>query len=531
MTRPIMYQGEYYPSADSLITDGNGRKTKGRIFADANGQYYTLDGNGNLMEAMPVNNLDEVVITPGNQNVVSDTWDSPLTLKVRKASPKERSVNQQRQALMRAAGYNVPNDGSWGSYQQTVWDNLATKPKEYDTTLTGFAEGIWDKLTGNDTYKTNPLDQGTVRTYDPNNVDWGKTRRSQNKVINALSGTWLPGLATAGLPTLASAALSAPIATAVTTSGGAVGGYAVNKASEALTGNDFGTNVAMHTPLTPGMGDMLNPGYVAGGMGAERRMLDALYNQVTPVSYANTNQFSEYGSKSKFEELGLAAKDFFTPKKIKTSTSDIPAWRQRIEDNITEPSSRGQALFRDDAWRLATRQKPREISIDGKPHTLYNKNQDGTYSYDFDYINKVRKDIGMPPLSNDILPLVPNNGRMQEGFNKGWSRDNFTTNGGTIGIDFTLPNDWNMNPKRYHPSQIILKQPYRIHDKWDLQALKEENASLIPAFSRWLTRHPNKVTNHIRNMDFLQAVGGNPFMLDMQVAPDVINTWKGATKK
>jgi len=79
MTRPIMYQGEYYPSADSLITDGNGRKTKGRIFADANGQYYTLDGNGNLMEAMPVNNLDEVTVTAQNKQVLPSLFDSYLT--------------------------------------------------------------------------------------------------------------------------------------------------------------------------------------------------------------------------------------------------------------------------------------------------------------------------------------------------------------------------------------------------------------------------------------------------------------------
>ena len=106
----------------------------------------------------------------------------------------------------------------------------------------------------------------------------------------------------------------------------------------------------------------------------------------------------------------------------------------------------------------------------------------------------------------------------------------FTTNGGVIGVDFTLPKGWNTDPNRVRPKQIILKEPYRIHDKWDLQFLKDENASFAPAFTRWLTRHPNKLTNYIRNMDALEAVGGNPFMLDMQVSPDIMFTRKVNTQ-
>ncbi len=62
-TRPIMFQGEYYPSADSVISDEYGNKTEGRIFADANGQYYTKDKSNNIFPVMPVENLDDVVIT------------------------------------------------------------------------------------------------------------------------------------------------------------------------------------------------------------------------------------------------------------------------------------------------------------------------------------------------------------------------------------------------------------------------------------------------------------------------------------
>lgn len=62
-TRPIMFQGEDYPSADSVISDEYGNKTEGRIFADANGQYYTKDRDNNVFPVMPVENLDDVVIT------------------------------------------------------------------------------------------------------------------------------------------------------------------------------------------------------------------------------------------------------------------------------------------------------------------------------------------------------------------------------------------------------------------------------------------------------------------------------------
>lgn len=515
-TRPIMYQGEWYPSADTVVSDDNGVERKGRMFTDSNGNYFTLDENGNAMEAMPIHQLEDTVVT------------API---IDAATKKQKENYLQRQAMMRAAGYNVPSDGSWDNQQEFLWNNLTTKSKEYDTTLSGLVEGLWDKATNNSTYRTNPTNPGYVRTYDPDNIDWEKTRRSQSKVVDALSGTWGPGLVMAGLPSLMGTAISAPIATAATMGGGTAGGWAVNKASEALTGRDFGTNVAMHTSLTPGMGEILNPGYVAGGYGTERRMLDALYNQVTPIGYGNNNTFSWIGGKNKAQELGLAVKDFFTPKRIRTSVDDIPAWRQRI-DFDSDVASRMPAKYtntlratvdlRDDAWRLAMRQQPRILDVDGSPHTLYNKNQDGTYSYDFDYIDKVRKNIGTIPLVKDRMRFS-NSGEYHEGLNRGVAKDAFTTNGGNIGIELKLPKDYD-NPNSYN--NLNVREPYRIYDKWDLQPLKDEGASIAPAFSRWLTRHPNKVTNYIKNMDVLEAVGGNPFMLDMQVKPNIIGIYR-----
>lgn len=90
----------------------------------------------------------------------------------------EKPNYKQRQAIMKAAGYNVPQDGSWGPYQQKIWDKLTIKQKEYDTTLTGLFQSIRDKITGDTTYKVDPTNEGVVKKYDPKNIDWSKTRSS-----------------------------------------------------------------------------------------------------------------------------------------------------------------------------------------------------------------------------------------------------------------------------------------------------------------------------------------------------------------
>lgn len=190
-TEPILYNGNSYPSSIATIVDDNGMERKERIFADANGNYYALYRNGNILPTMLTDTLPDVEVRP--DNVKNDIL--------------------QRQALLRAAGYNVPSDGSWDLHQQSVWDSLTTRPKQYDTTFEGLYQGWKDKLMGNDTYMSNPLEQGEIREYNPDNVDWEKTRRSQSKVVNALSGTWLPGLAAATLPT---AFMQAPLSSLTT---------------------------------------------------------------------------------------------------------------------------------------------------------------------------------------------------------------------------------------------------------------------------------------------------------------------------
>ncbi len=346
---PIAYQGSLFPSTQMDIEDDKGNVSSRNVFTDASGKYYTLDNNGNTIPIVLQNNLDEVTVTP-----------TP-----RQATAEERISNQQKQAMMRAAGYNVPIDGSWGAYQEAIWHNLTTKPKEYDNTLMGLAEGIIDKFNGNNTERTNPLYQGEVGAYNPDNVDWGKTRRSQSKVINALSGTWGPIVAVATAPGLVSSFASAPIATAATLGGGYAGGWAANKASEALTGRDFGTNVSVHTPLTPGMGDMLNPGYIVGGgygnfvgnnfANRERYIL----NYLTPTSYKG----------HKKEILGLLPKPLYeTPPTFYRGKK--PAWYSEYakKEGIDAAEQRFQNGL---VWA--------GIPEEEAAHPMYIQNADGSY--------------------------------------------------------------------------------------------------------------------------------------------------------
>lgn len=294
--KPLTYHGTTYPSKEGYIADGNGVVQKRTYFRGSDGQYYAIDNNGNAVP-MHLNNPnggdaitlqyadsyqgDGPVVTPSeetwnylryrNQELQGDRNFSHFDIDENgkrinlRSNVENHDLNARRQALMRAAGYDVPDNGLWDEKQQAIWDKLTIKDKDYDTTLTGFGKAMMDKLTGNTTYRDNPLIQDAVQAYNPDNVDWDKTNRSHNKFINAVDGTWGPiAMAAFGSPILKTA-VSAPLTTATTLGGGALGGWAVDKASKALTGRSIGDNVAKYTSLSSDMGEMFNPGYYAGG--------------------------------------------------------------------------------------------------------------------------------------------------------------------------------------------------------------------------------------------------------------------------
>ena len=254
---------------------------------------------------------------------------------------KNTELNKQRQAYMKSLGYNVPTDGSWGPYQQKIWDKLSTK--QYDTTFTGFAAGLWDKLTGNSTYKKDPLTKNQI--YKSKEDSYTKP---SNGVSKALLGTYLPGMITLAAP---ATIIKAPVASAVGAVGGAIGNSLVNIGSKLITNKDFSTNVGNALNISKEASEYLNPGSYIGGYGAIKRMLNSIYANVTPLGYANiqTKGNVPISKTTKKGEILNSIKDYFTPKKINTNN---PKWKEAVNKEKIKKST---IIFRDDAWRLAMR--------------------------------------------------------------------------------------------------------------------------------------------------------------------------------
>lgn len=467
----------------------------------------------------------------------------------KKLTAQQAAYNKSRQAYMRAAGYDVPQDGSWGPWQESVWNKLTTRQKQYDTTLSGLAEGVWDKVTGNDTYRINPIAPATVKKYNPDEVDWGKTRRSQSKVINAISGTYLPAASVASLPAVARTAFSAPLATAGTLLGGYVGGKAVNKTSEALTGRDFGTNVAMNTPLTPGMGDMLNPGYYYGaprGTAAGDFLQTMLtnksnatlkpltreylgkpyYNNIRPSAYAN----GEADASSRNSQIFNMGLEFLTPRFLRPNVSDpnhMPNW---IIDK-TNPS--GFEIFRNDAHRLSMGLKPhQELLSDGKMHSLYVKKPSGKYDVDWDYIRHVKKQYPDKDISKNIPTDFPNSVKYYGDPSTGQvvANDLITLNGGFANYKFLNPRNLKavkpapLFPTHYSTGNVLFT------DTWDVQPFID-GRTFSPLLTKSMTAIENKnipvlskTAHNIKNVELVDAFGGKPFTQET-LLPDQTIFW------
>ena len=241
--KPLTYQGTTYPSKEGYIADGNGVVQKRTYFRGSDGQYYAIDNNGNAVP-MHLNNPnggdaitlqyadsyqgDGPVVTPSeetwnylrdrNQELQRDRDFSHFDIGENgkrmnlKSNVENHDLNARRQALMRVAGYDVPDNGLWDEKQQAIWDKLTIKDKDYDTTLTGFGKAMMDKLTGNTTYRDNPLIQDAVQAYNPDIID--KAKSSVNRALNttagkAITGTWGPTVAASALPGIPAAYIDA----------------------------------------------------------------------------------------------------------------------------------------------------------------------------------------------------------------------------------------------------------------------------------------------------------------------------------
>ena len=178
-----------------------------------------------------------------------------------------------------------------------------------------------------------------------------------------MSGTWAPIAAITGLPALVTAAGTSIPAVAASVAGGAIGGAAVDKASEAITGHDIGTNIAMHTPLSPDLGEWINPGYIYGGFvgnnlaNRNRYMLKYVF----PASY-----------KGHGKELRTAFSKLFYEKPPTFNNGEKPVWYSTVVSRYNGNPAVAENRFQNGlVWA--------GIPESEAAHPMYVQNADGSY--------------------------------------------------------------------------------------------------------------------------------------------------------
>lgn len=317
-----------------------------------------------------------------------------------------------------------------------------------------------------------------------------------------LSGKYvIPGILLGGATM--GGALAAPVTTATAMAGGWAGGKAIDTGMKFATGKTWAENMHNWTGLDKEAAEITNPGmWIGGGIGvkglnlAKQRVLDSAYNNFTPLGYKDTKELPFFNHRQEVKDV---LKEFFTPKRIDTSTSKYPKWYERAMEYIeSNPDAKVGPMplknvvqYRDEAWRLATNQKPRL--------GLYKANGDGTYSYNMELIDKME---GGPKLRDIFVKPTSES--------EGVANDMFTTNGGFVGIKLGPHNVSQMG--LYKGTQYADKPSFTMIDRWDLQPFKDSNRSFIPWITKMGTQYP-KIFGRLKDIEVLKPLGGNPFIL------------------
>lgn len=134
---PITYKGVSYPSAPANILI-DGQQTPGNVFADANGNYFALADNGTAKSVMPVHSLDEVVVTPSRENLLSSQFNEFLTqsndqTQVLNIPHREYNPHLKNKAIKGALSHNLweqehPNLSAWSQALSAVPFAVASTP-------------------------------------------------------------------------------------------------------------------------------------------------------------------------------------------------------------------------------------------------------------------------------------------------------------------------------------------------------------------------------------------------------------------
>lgn len=136
-SHPIKYKGVSYPSASAnILTDG--QQIPVNVFADANGNYFVLGDNDTAKSVMPVHSLDEVVVTPSKENLLSTQFNEYLTqnndqTQILDTPHREYNSHLRNKAIKGALSHNLwekehPNLSAWSQALSAVPFAVASTP-------------------------------------------------------------------------------------------------------------------------------------------------------------------------------------------------------------------------------------------------------------------------------------------------------------------------------------------------------------------------------------------------------------------
>ena len=282
------------------------------------------------------------------------------------------------------------------------------------------------------------------------------------------------------------AATSAPLATATSIVGGAVGGKVTDKLSQLITGNTWAQNIFNVTGLVPEAAEITNPGYYIGGRVGTMlpyKVRVALYNNKSPFGYGNninSRKIRVPNAEPLKTELKNMIKDFFHP--LKWKPNENPRWKEIIQQNGTESNlildmpNGAAAEFRDMIYRKALR------FPENKNGTIFVDNGDGTLGVNIDKINTIRKKYGGQDYNGRLVQFVnKTNG------NSFLSGDNVAGVGGCTRAT-AYPNIEN-------PQYVISE------DVWDIQPFQDWRS-----IWKWGTKH----VPGLKNLEMIKLLGGKP---------------------
>lgn len=285
--------------------------------------------------------------------------------------------NKKKQQFLRMQGYNVPIDGSWGPWQESLYQKAITHEKQYPNSLGGTMSRYMDKLFGETTYKKEPSFvtgvDGEIKpeTRSPFMVKLSSQAKDNRTPVGYVAQTVVPTAVLGGMLAGGSALTSAgglktfvPAVKYIPAT--LLGGKAVDKATEKATGKTFTEHANEITGTS--LGDVYNPGYYAG-------IPLSKYGQFVGNNLMNRGRYTleylmpaGYGNHTK-ELLNLAIKPFYEKPPVFFNNRK-PQWYDRYVKNYRERSAEN---------RFQNGAKWAGISEEEIPTPMYVRNADGSY--------------------------------------------------------------------------------------------------------------------------------------------------------